>query len=575
MREDRALRSEGTRSSALWGRGSKGESRSSALWGRRGGRSAAVFASLVVVLALPVAGLADNGASASSNAVVPADLLAAAQANPDQQFNVIVQGDKAVSSHGVANAVSSSSGVSKREFSSVTGVSATISGKTLVKLARFPHITAITPDVRVKTADYQNAEMWRDTVDISSLWPASTSTLTGTLSTVTGPATPAIAIVDSGIDATKVGDFGSRIVANVNLSSLTPLASGDDEGHGTMVADIAAGSNPLHRGVAPTAPIVSLRTADANGQSMTSDVIAACDWILANKAKYNIRVANFSMAGSTNVSFRNDPLDKAVEKLWFNGVTVVAAAGNFGTGSAVDMSKAPGNDPFVITVGAVDQNQTADPLDDTVPSWSAYGFTMDGFSKPDMVAPGRYMIAAVPANASIPATVPDRVTAPGYMWMSGTSFAAPVVAGSAAQILALNPSWTPDQVKGALMLTSNYLPVSNPQSVGVGEVDGAAAASLGFTPPNPNENLDAFVSTSPTTGQPVFNDANWASAVASNASWSSANWASASWASASWSSANWTSASWSSANWATASTQAIMSQVNWSEANWTEATYAP
>src|SRR5207248_1974174 len=121
--EDRALRSEGTRSSALWGRGSKGESRSSALWGRRGGRSAIAFASLVVALALPVAGFAGSpSTSGSSSAVVPADLLAAAQANPNQQFNVIVQGDKALSSHGVASAVSSDSGQSRREFRSVTGV---------------------------------------------------------------------------------------------------------------------------------------------------------------------------------------------------------------------------------------------------------------------------------------------------------------------------------------------------------------------------------------------------------------------------------------------------------------------
>src|SRR5205823_2792133 len=199
----------------------------------------------------------------------------------------------------------------------------------------------------------------------------------------------------------------------------------------------------------------------------------------------------------------------------------------------------------------------------------------DGVSEPRIVRPGRYLIGAVRAGASIPATVPDRVVAPGYMWMSGTSFAAPVVAGSVAQILARHPDWTPDQVKGALMLTSNYLPVLDAQSVGVGEVDGAAAASLDFTPPNPNENLDVFVSTSPTTGQPVFNDASWATAVSTSASWSSANWASASWSSASWSSANWTSASWSSANWTSTGTAALSSQVNWSEANWTEATYLP
>ena len=97
--------------------------------------------------------------------------------------------------------------------------------------------------------------------------------------------------------------------------------------------------------------------ADANGESMESDVIAAADWVLANKDTYGIKVVNISMAGTSPTSFQFDPLDQAVERLWLSGVTVVVAAGNFGTGSAVDMSAAPGNDPFVITVGALDQNQ--------------------------------------------------------------------------------------------------------------------------------------------------------------------------------------------------------------------------
>ena len=298
-----------------------------------------------------------------------------------------------------------------------------------------------------------------------------------------------------------------------------------------MVAGIAAGSGSDYPGVAQNAPIVSVRVANQDGESMESDVIAAADWILANKDKYGIKVVNISMAGSSPASFQYDPLDQAVERLWFAGVTVVAAAGNFGTGSAVDMSAAPGNDPFIITVGALDQNQTSDPSDDTVAPWSAYGFTADGFSKPDIAAPGRYMVMPVPMGATIPTAVPDRVVAPGYMWMSGTSFAAPVVAGAAAQILARHPDWTPDQVKGALMLTAAYLPNADWQSAGVGEVDAAMAASLDFTPPNPNENLDTFVSSDPTTGQPLFNSAAWADAVSSEAAWSSAAWSSAAWSS--------------------------------------------
>src|SRR5438270_478251 len=83
----------------------------------------------------------------------------------------------------------------------------------------------------------------------------------------------------------------------------------------------------------------------------SSDVIAAADWILQNKDTYNIRVANFSLHGSQNSTFRFDPLDKAVERLWFSGVVVVAAAGNYGATQS-GVLYAPGNDPFVITVGA-------------------------------------------------------------------------------------------------------------------------------------------------------------------------------------------------------------------------------
>jgi len=569
MRNDRGLRTEGTRSSALWGRGSRSERRSSALWGRRGGRSAVVLSALVAALLIPVAGIAGNGNGTgyanigTTRAVVPASLLAAATASPNLYFNVIVQGSKGTSSGDVENDVkNSNNGEVKRTFKSLSATSVRLKGSQLVQLSRLPGIAAITPDEPVREAGYENAEMWRDTTDMTPLWNAIDPSTW--LPIGLAPPAPAIAIVDSGVDASKVNDFGGRLVANVNLSSLAPTATGDDEGHGTMVAGIAAGSNPLHPGAVQHAPIVSIRTADANGRSVTSDVIAAVDWIIANKAKYNIRVANFSMASASNTSFRIDPLDKAVERLWFNGIVVVAAAGNFGEGpAAVDMSKAPGNDPFVITVGATDQHQTDDPFDDTIPAWSAFGFTMDGFSKPDMVAPGRYMISAVPTGASIPAAVPDRVVAPGYMWMSGTSFAAPVVAGAAAQILARHPKWTPDEVKGALMVTSVYLG-SLGQAAGVGEIDATAAATLDSAP-NPNENFYKFVETDPVTGQRTFNQASWSSAVSAAASWSSANWASASWASASWASASWASASWSSANWTSLGTASLGSATNWSE----------
>jgi serine protease AprX len=438
-----------------------------------------------------------------------------------------------------------------------------MSGGALLGLARNSHILTITPDAAIVSTSYENSEMWRESTHVDQLWSGIDS-LTGLAASA--PQAPAIAIVDSGVDTTRVADFGSRVVASVNLSSLAPNATGDDQGHGTMVAGIAAGASPAHPGAAPNAPIVSIRTSDGEGRSVTSDVIAAADWILANAAQYDIRVVNFSLSGSVETSFRFDPLDKAVERLWFSGIVVVAAAGNHGAADGpVSMSYAPANDPFIITVGAADQLQTSDPWDDTVTSWSGHGYTMDGFTKPDLVAPGRYLVMPVPMGTYIPATAPDRVVAPGYMWMSGTSFAAPIVSGAAAQILARHPDWGPNEVKGALMLTSAYLTGAPDGAAGVGEIDAATAASLDFTPPSPNENFYEFIHADPLTGQPVFDQASWASRVASDASWSSASWASASWASASWASASWASASWSSASWSSDVASSMTSSASWNE----------
>ena len=115
--------------------------------------------------------------------------------------------------------------------------------------------------------------------------------------------------------------------------------------------------------------------------------------------------------------------------------------------------------------------------------------------------------------------------------MSGTSFSAPMVAGAAAQLLARKPYLTPNQVKGALMLSARYLSNADP-GAGVGELDAAAAAAVS-NPPNPNENLYAFVSNGD------FNADAWASYVSVNANWTQSNWVSSNWVSSNWVSSNW------------------------------------
>ena len=214
--------------------------------------------------------------------------MAAAQANPSGNFDVIVQGDKSSSSDDVARDVASESGVPKRKFTSIEGVSATLSGDELVKLARHPHVHAITPNAKLSLTSYESAEMWRPALGVNKLYG--------------GPQTPAIAIFHSGVDGTRAADFGTRIVASVNFSSLAPGLPGDQLGHGTMVAGLAAGGGGLfakYRGAAPASPIVDLKVTDAQGQALTADVIAAVDWLIANKGRYNVRVANFSLVGSS------------------------------------------------------------------------------------------------------------------------------------------------------------------------------------------------------------------------------------------------------------------------------------
>src|SRR5439155_3512197 len=129
-------------------------------------------------------------------------------------------------------------------------------------------------------------------------------------------------------------------------------SAADGRGHGTFVASIAAGQAKGYAGMAPSAPLVSLDVIDDAGTGSASDLLAACDWLLANKARYNIRVANFSILAASATTIRFDPLDRAVEKLWLSGLVVVTAAGNYGsTAGPSGVPFAPANHPFVITVG--------------------------------------------------------------------------------------------------------------------------------------------------------------------------------------------------------------------------------
>jgi serine protease AprX len=378
-----------------------------------------------------------------------------------------------------------------------------------------------------------------------------------------------IAIVDSGVDASRA-DFGDRVIEQITRTERQPNSPGDGYGHGTAVASIAAGDVQGYTGAAPRAKLVSIDVLDDNGVGNVSDVIAAADWIYENRERLGIKVANFSLHGTTLASLVSDPLDRAVERLWQSGIVVVAASGNYATdGAESAVPYAPANDPFVLTVGATDTRGSFTERDDVAAPWSAWGYTRDGFAKPELVAPGRYIAAAVSADTKLARDRPDRIVEPGYLQLSGTSFAAPVVAGSAAAILGEHPGWNPDQIKGALMLTAKPLPAATFRSVGVGTVSAADAAAVA-DPPNPNVALNEFLITDPAGGStPVFDTDRWTQAVQNDAAWGSVAWGSAAWGSAAWGSAAWGSVAWGSAAWGSVAWGSVAwGSVAWGSVAW-------
>ncbi|CAD5244978.1 S8 family serine peptidase [Thermococcus camini] len=254
-----------------------------------------------------------------------------------------------------------------------------------------------------------------------------------------------IAIIDTGIDASHP-DLQGKVIGWVDYvnGKTTPY---DDQGHGTHVASIAAGtgaaSNGKYKGMAPGAKLVGIKVLGADGSGSISDIIAGVDWAVQNKDKYGIRVINLSL-GSSQSSDGTDSLSQAVNNAWDAGIVVCVAAGNSGpdkytVGSPAAASK-------VITVGAVDKY-------DVITDFSSRGPTADNRLKPEVVAPGNWIIAARASGTQLT----DVTIGDYYVAAPGTSMATPHVAGISALILQAHPSWSPDMVKTALIETADIV----------------------------------------------------------------------------------------------------------------------
>jgi serine protease AprX len=287
-----------------------------------------------------------------------------------------------------------------------------------------------------------------------------------------------VAVIDSGIndshpDLWNSSESKTRVVYRQDFTGTANTNSSggkyDLYGHGTHVAGIIGGNGYLsagnYSGVAPGVNLVDLRALDLNGSGTDSTVIAAIDEAITLKSTYNIRVINLSLGRGIFVSYTQDPLCQAVESAWKAGIVVVVAAGNYGRVSVNGSNgfgtiTAPGNDPYVITVGAMKSNGSSSPSAETLASYSSKGpTTYDHVVKPDVVAPGNDIVSLSAPGATLEVDYPAELVTGSdgkndYFTLSGTSMATPLVAGAVALLLQQNSALTPDQVKARLMKTT-------------------------------------------------------------------------------------------------------------------------
>lgn len=269
-----------------------------------------------------------------------------------------------------------------------------------------------------------------------------------------------VAVLDSGIYPHE--DFLSprnRIVAFKDFVNGYELPY-DDNGHGTHVAGIIGGSgaksNGQYKGIAPGCNLIGIKILNDKGNGSTSNVLAGIQWMIDNKERYNIKIANLSI-GSPDNEGEDDPMVKAVNAAWDAGIVTLVAAGN--DGPSVRSITSPGVSRKIITVGASDDQKTVDIRGDIISNYSGRGPTRACIKKPDIVAPGSNIMSCasdmkyIPKDGQSPAAQLDEP----YVKKSGTSMSTPMVAGALTLFMERNPHMTPNDIKLCLKGCTNDL----------------------------------------------------------------------------------------------------------------------
>jgi serine protease AprX len=310
---------------------------------------------------------------------------------------------------------------------------------------------------------------------------------------------------------------------------------------------------------------LSVKVAGRDGSADVSTVLAAIQWVVSFRQRYGIGVLNLSLGTDSTQSTQVDPLNYAVERAWQAGITIVVSASN--RGPAPGTISKPGDDPWVVTVGAVDDMGTKTVTDDRLPLFSGRGPTAgDGWAKPDLVAPGAHVVSLRAPGSAIDSQFPASIDG-AYHEGSGTSMAAAVVSGVAALVLGAHPSLGPDRVKHILTAVSRPAASTNPLDVGAGVVDAYAAV---VAPPAGLANAGAPRSTGlggldlsrggvrvNTDGVPsviisgllTAQDVTWDPIGFVVGDWSASTWYLSLWYLFPWSQVDWYGSNWENESW--------------------------
>lgn len=525
-----------------------------------------------------------------------------------QRFvSLIVQG---VSGSADARAaVESVGGEVTRNLPIVRGVEAKVPAGSVPALERHARILQVTENARV---GFQSDDFTLTPGRIGSITNSSRLVKEG----VTGQGVT-VALLDTGVYDHP--DLAGRVVHCEDFSAEngTEAHCADTFGHGTFMAGLIGGDGSLSGGAfagsAPGVNIVSLKMAGFDGASDVSTILAGIQWVVANKNAYNIKALNLSLGSDSSQSHLLSPLNYAVQKAWKSGITVVVSAGNSGSGSRTILK--PADDPYVITVGASNDENTLAINDDRVPVFSSRGPTRaDGLAKPDVVAPGVHTVSLrSPGSAIDQKFGSTAVVRNHYFRGTGTSMSAATVTGIVAQILQANPGLSPDQVKHRLMSTARRIADTAQYSAGKGVVDAYAAArststqkanqyllmglstglgsidgargslNIDVTTPGGISLLDgeyiakyddALLSVKnllglvPYTGV-TYTLTGWDPLTWEGVSWKNGEWAGVSWKGVSWKQTTWDGVSWKGVSWKNADWEGVSwKNVNWDGVSW-------